>query len=419
MTNELARLADVMNVALLVENGLDEKLAQRVGAQWTAKCEELAALRASSPVAWRDGTPPKPWCDEWFIAETTYHDRVVLRALSEEYTYDFKTADETYIKADKIKRWMQFPDSEFIAPAALAAAVQVKALEWGPYPNPVLACEDVAVAAVGAFGGHKYQVQRDPDADGYIAFLAPQFGSLFWSSKGHDTLEAAKAAAQADYDARITSALITAPQDDVREALKAASAIELGEPDTTIFPTPGLSSRVYSRDQIIEFANRRVQAALAANQSDGGGKLAPAESPQDRSCAREPIGNTASSGQAVPGVAPGPSDTLRAPRAVEAVSDRQAFERILASLRYDGADINSLTVGEIRRALMDSAVEELVRKRSALAEAVDVMRPFAREAANYDPDEGDGPETPWCRLDMTIGHLRAARAFVQQHEGEK
>ena len=30
---------------------------------------------------------------------------------------------------------------------------------------------------------------------------------------------------------------------------------------------------------------------------------------------------------------------------------REAFEAILASLHYDGADINSLTVGEIRRAL--------------------------------------------------------------------
>jgi hypothetical protein len=36
---------------------------------------------------------------------------------------------------------------------------------------------------------------------------------------------------------------------------------------------------------------------------------------------------------------------------VEAVSDRQTFERILASLHYDGADLNSLTVAEIRRAL--------------------------------------------------------------------
>lgn len=69
---------------------------------------------------WHPGTPPSPWKNEWFIAETTWGDRVVLTALPEEYTYDFKTADETYIKADKIKRWMRFPDSEFVEPAGRA-----------------------------------------------------------------------------------------------------------------------------------------------------------------------------------------------------------------------------------------------------------------------------------------------------------
>lgn len=78
--------------------------------------EAIAALRAE-PVVWMDGFPSKPWSDEWFIAETTYGDRVVLTALPEEYAYDFKTADDTYIKADKIKRWMQFPDSEYVAPS--------------------------------------------------------------------------------------------------------------------------------------------------------------------------------------------------------------------------------------------------------------------------------------------------------------
>lgn len=81
---------------------------------------------------WHDGAPPKPWCDEWFIAQTTYGDRVVLTALPEEWTYDFKTADDTYIKADKIKRWMQFPDSQFLAyqPASTALVERLtKALE--------------------------------------------------------------------------------------------------------------------------------------------------------------------------------------------------------------------------------------------------------------------------------------------------
>jgi hypothetical protein len=73
---------------------------------------------AASVPEWHDGAPPKPWADEWFIAETTYGERVVLTSLPKEWSYDFKTADETYIKADKIKRWMQFPDSRFIAPDA-------------------------------------------------------------------------------------------------------------------------------------------------------------------------------------------------------------------------------------------------------------------------------------------------------------
>jgi len=70
----------------------------------------------AEPVAWFDGEPPKPYGREWFIAETTYGDKVVLKALPDDYSYDYKTADETYIKADKIKRWMQFPDSNYCPP---------------------------------------------------------------------------------------------------------------------------------------------------------------------------------------------------------------------------------------------------------------------------------------------------------------
>lgn len=88
---------------------------------------EHAPLR----LEWRDGAPPKPWSQEWFIAETTFGDRVCLKALPDEWTYDFKTADDTYIKADKIKRWMQFPDSEFVAPnvPVVAQAVRMPSIE--------------------------------------------------------------------------------------------------------------------------------------------------------------------------------------------------------------------------------------------------------------------------------------------------
>jgi len=77
------------------------------------------------PARWIEGAPKSPWADEWFIAVTTYGDRVVLIALPEDYSYDFKTADDTYIKRDKIQKWMQFPDSEYLRPAPKVPAGMV------------------------------------------------------------------------------------------------------------------------------------------------------------------------------------------------------------------------------------------------------------------------------------------------------
>lgn len=38
-------LADVMNVLLLIEHGLDEAMARRTVNQWNAKCNELAMAK--------------------------------------------------------------------------------------------------------------------------------------------------------------------------------------------------------------------------------------------------------------------------------------------------------------------------------------------------------------------------------------
>lgn len=86
---------------------------------------ELTNLKKRREVAnielleWHDGEPPKPWRHEWFIALTIHGDRVVLRSLPEEWTYDYKTADDTYMLAKNIKKWMQFPDSMFKPAPAL------------------------------------------------------------------------------------------------------------------------------------------------------------------------------------------------------------------------------------------------------------------------------------------------------------
>ncbi len=80
-----------------------------------------------APLTWYDGPPPFPQDQEWFIAETTYGDRVCLVSLDEgrghKGNYAFKTADGTYIKEELVKRWMQFPDCEYLPPAAQASAV--------------------------------------------------------------------------------------------------------------------------------------------------------------------------------------------------------------------------------------------------------------------------------------------------------
>lgn len=94
--------------------------AKEADANATIQFEARKIIEAAleSEQTWFDGYPTKFRAEEWFIAITTYGDRVVLRALPEEYSYDFKTADETYIMRDKIAKWMPFPDSEYISPAA-------------------------------------------------------------------------------------------------------------------------------------------------------------------------------------------------------------------------------------------------------------------------------------------------------------
>lgn len=78
---------------------------------------------------WIKGVPEKHWAEEWFIAVLDNGDRVVLKALPEEYSYDFTTADATYFKSYRIKKWMQFPDSQYTAPQQADKVRELEALE--------------------------------------------------------------------------------------------------------------------------------------------------------------------------------------------------------------------------------------------------------------------------------------------------
>jgi hypothetical protein len=116
-------------------------------------------------------------------------------------------------------------DTDKLDAALSPVAGKVKPLEWGAYSNPVFAGPDIALARVDGIVTCFYQVQRDPWGPGYMAYAYPEHGSECWNSKGHPTLEAAKAAAQADYEARILSALSPTPSPDavVKAALERAA----------------------------------------------------------------------------------------------------------------------------------------------------------------------------------------------------
>ncbi|MDX0759572.1 restriction alleviation protein, Lar family [Sinorhizobium medicae] len=123
---------------------------------------------------WYDGAPGKPWAEDWFIAETTWGARVVLTALPEEWTYDFKTADDTYIKADKIKRWMQFPDSQYIAPTP---ADTDAAQSGGEAFDKIVAARKAYVDAVAAYNARLEFVRAERERGNWLN-VDPEYAAM-------------------------------------------------------------------------------------------------------------------------------------------------------------------------------------------------------------------------------------------------
>jgi hypothetical protein len=110
---------------------MDKKIADAELAGYERGMREAAEIVGKE--SWHLGVPSKREAKTWFIAKLDDGQRVVLRSLPEEFSYDYTTADETYYKAFRIKAWMPFWDGEQQNPleAAILSALTTKTKDKG------------------------------------------------------------------------------------------------------------------------------------------------------------------------------------------------------------------------------------------------------------------------------------------------
>ena len=71
-------------------------------------------------IEWNEGFPKQHFFDgdranerEWFLAVLKGGGIVALTSLPENYTYDFKTAEDTYIMKELVTKWSLLPGSQW------------------------------------------------------------------------------------------------------------------------------------------------------------------------------------------------------------------------------------------------------------------------------------------------------------------
>ena len=112
--------------------GLRDTAMQALKAQVEQLAAENSALINSSVCVLQDGRPLHGfYASEWFIAKLKNGEYAALKALPEEYSYDYRTNDGTYYTKDWVVGWMQTPDTEYRpnvkTPATNAAIAGIKA----------------------------------------------------------------------------------------------------------------------------------------------------------------------------------------------------------------------------------------------------------------------------------------------------
>ena len=104
------------------------------GVDLSAGPDLTAEITVRAESQWIPGIPPHPWNTEWFFAKLDDGAILALKPLPKEFTYDYTTADGTYLMERRIAKWMQTPDSEFVA-------FRDPALEPVPAPMVAKACD--------------------------------------------------------------------------------------------------------------------------------------------------------------------------------------------------------------------------------------------------------------------------------------
>ncbi|MCW9471291.1 hypothetical protein ORL24_11080, partial [Klebsiella grimontii] len=149
------------------------KAFKQLAAENVALKEQVRALAAdnsalinSSVCTLQDGRPLHGfYASEWFIAKLKNGEYAALKALPEEYSYDYRTNDGTYYTRDWVVGWMQTPDTEYRpnvkTPATdrIVAVIKADGVEWIEGNEPV------------EFG--RYWVRYETD-------IGPQYCSAQW-----------------------------------------------------------------------------------------------------------------------------------------------------------------------------------------------------------------------------------------------
>lgn len=285
---EVVRQADAVHAD--ERNDIQDRRAIRNFADRFRIGDEGCRVRISTPTAAGIAAPPAVTWPQPIASAPTDGSEFIGHQCGDVYRCCWRTEEPD--EGPPHSGWWDFSNESFEGPT-----------EWQPLRHaapPAASADAVRVGAklgcrrCGAWGtvwrdGARWTCDLcngscvDPDqseltapvagADAGIDHLWGRFVNHYW-----DSLEADKeivlphVKAVLDYH-RENSALPASGESDAgmreRAALKAAAGVKIGDPDTTVYTATG-HENTYSLDQIMEFADRRVRAAIRALSPDAG-----------------------------------------------------------------------------------------------------------------------------------------------------